>query len=127
MHFVIDFQKFCLAHVEKFHCVNCLFQLKLANQISYVSGEKMKIFGFVCDTRAFSEILWSRTNVPKGFFVTGSLLDRRHHPCNCLLNLAFASIDPTIIRLPSRSMPLGSARGTWTIFEVTLLVDGPLL
>ena len=32
----------------------------------------------------YRNILCDRTNVPTGFFVTGSLLDRRHQPCNCL-------------------------------------------
>ena len=60
----------------------------------------------VYDTRTFSDILWGRTNVPDGFFVTGSLLDRRHQPCNCLLNLAFASIASTIDSPPR---PIGAA------------------
>ena len=60
----------------------------------------------VYDTRTFSDILWGRTNVPDGFFVTGSLLDRRHQPCNCLINLAFASIASTIDSPPR---PIGAA------------------
>ena len=51
------------------------------NQISYVSvgTETMK---WSCVW--YWNIFCGRTNVPIGFFVTGSLLDRRHQPCNCL-------------------------------------------
>ena len=67
-----------ISYIEKFLC---LFKLKLTNQISYVSvgAEKMK---WRCVW--YRNILCDRTNVPTGFFVTGSLLDRRHQPCNCL-------------------------------------------
>ena len=106
---------FVLCRFENFNltCIQKIFAFSTqTGQSNFVHRKifipfqtQIKQSNFLCEWRYWKNdvaydigtFFFGRTNVPTGFFVTGSLLDRRHQPCICLINLAFASIASTVM------------------------------